>query len=79
MSTYSYKEILNDVVNRVQNLSPDEQEQFLDELAAVIHQRITSDKEPVHSLLELEGLGAEIWQGIDAQKYVEEERKSWRG
>lgn len=29
------------------------------------------------SLLELEGLGAEIWQGIDAQEYVNELRSEW--
>jgi hypothetical protein len=29
------------------------------------------------SLLELEGLGAEIWRGIDAQDYVNELRKEW--
>lgn len=29
------------------------------------------------SLLELEGLGAEIWQGIDAQSYVDELRDEW--
>ena len=29
------------------------------------------------SLLELEGLGAEIWQGIDAQEYVNELRQEW--
>jgi hypothetical protein len=25
---------------------------------------------PRHSILELEGLGAELWEGIDAQEYV---------
>ena len=29
------------------------------------------------SLLELEGVGAEIWAGIDAQKYVNKLRKEW--
>lgn len=29
------------------------------------------------SLLELEGLGAEIWRGLDAQEYVNHERDSW--
>jgi hypothetical protein len=29
------------------------------------------------SLLELEGLGAEIWQETDAQEYVNELRKEW--
>ena len=46
--------------------------------------RITQDlaatdqlDEPEASLLELEGLGAEIWQGIDAQQYVNELRDEW--
>ncbi|HET8627927.1 MAG TPA: hypothetical protein VFL91_10935 [Thermomicrobiales bacterium] len=29
------------------------------------------------SLLELEGLGAELWQGIDAQEYVRKLREEW--
>ncbi|HLU10354.1 MAG TPA: hypothetical protein VK003_11845 [Oceanobacillus sp.] len=29
------------------------------------------------SLLELEGLGAEIWEGIDAQEYVNQLRSEW--
>ena len=29
------------------------------------------------SLLELEGLGAELWQGVDAQEYVNELRAEW--
>ena len=29
------------------------------------------------SLLELEGLGADLWQGIDAQGYVDELRREW--
>ena len=29
------------------------------------------------SLLELEGLGAEIWEGVDAQEYVNKLRDEW--
>lgn len=29
------------------------------------------------SLLELEGLGADIWQGIDGQAYVQGLREEW--
>ena len=29
------------------------------------------------SLLDLEGLGAEVWGGLDAQAYVNHERDSW--
>lgn len=31
------------------------------------------------SILDLEGLGKEIWQEIDAQTYVDRERDSWNG
>jgi plasmid stability protein len=35
-------------------------------------------KEPEElSILELEGLGKELWEGIDAAEYVEAERASW--
>jgi hypothetical protein len=51
-------------------------------LLAIVAQDLAAQApEPVEkhqrSLLELEGLGAEIWQGIDAQAYVNELRKEW--
>ncbi len=30
-----------------------------------------------HSVLELEGHAAEIWDGIDAQEYVDQLRREW--
>jgi hypothetical protein len=33
--------------------------------------------QPKHSLLELKGLGAEIWQDIDAQEYINQLRQEW--
>ena len=32
---------------------------------------------PERSLLELEGLGAHLWQGVDAQEYIHEIRSEW--
>ncbi len=32
---------------------------------------------PKHSILELAGLGREIWTGIDAQDYVNQLRNEW--
>ena len=32
---------------------------------------------PRHSILELAGLGKEIWEGIDAQEYVNKLRGGW--
>jgi plasmid stability protein len=42
--------------------------------------RILSDavEEPEKlNIMDLEGLGKEIWEGIDPAKYIEEERNSW--
>lgn len=35
------------------------------------------DERKTRSLMELEGLGAELWEGLDAQEYVNELRKEW--
>jgi len=42
-------------------------------------QREVADAPPVRkrSLLELRGLGKEIWEGIDPVEYVKQERDSW--
>jgi hypothetical protein len=32
---------------------------------------------PKRSIMELQGLGKEIWQGMDAQEYVNQERAEW--
>lgn len=37
-----------------------------------------SKEEPLHSVLELRGLGKEIWTEIDVDDYIREERASWR-
>ena len=36
------------------------------------------DQEPF-DIMELEGMGKEVWEGIDAKEYVRRERESWRG
>jgi hypothetical protein len=49
------------------------------QLITVIVDSLT-ESDPVvrpHSLRELRGLGKEIWSGIDAQEYVNQERDEW--
>ena len=44
----------------------------------VIHllERATEQPEPL-SIMELRGLGKELWKGIDPAAYIREERESW--
>jgi len=32
-----------------------------------------------HSILDLDGLGKETWEGVDPDQYVAKERESWDG
>jgi hypothetical protein len=36
-----------------------------------------ADDEQGLSLLDLEGVGADIWQGVDPKTYIDAERDSW--
>ncbi len=66
-----------DVLNLVYRLDPAEQLRLLQELQAALGQQ--TEPSPKRSIMELEGLGSEIWQGMDAQEYVDKERGSWTG
>ena len=47
----------------------------------IVHDLVTQRAEPMEkskrSIMELHGLGKGIWEGIDAQEYVNELRKEW--
>ncbi|TEU16529.1 MAG: hypothetical protein E3J21_10505 [Anaerolineales bacterium] len=73
MSTTAYYEVLS----RIQRLTPADQLRLLEELAALVRRQVTTRAR--RSILELQGLGKEIWQDIDAQEYVDRERASWNG
>ncbi len=73
MATVSY----NRVVSEIKELSITDQLRLLEEMVGLIRRRTTSDHS--RSILELRGKGKQIWQGIDVQKYIDEERASWNG
>ena len=73
MSTSTYYEVLS----QIQRLNPDDQLRLLEDLVALVRRHVTGQSR--HSILELQGLGKEIWRGVDAQQYVDQERASWNG
>ena len=57
-------------------LSPMEQLRLVAELAV----RLSAELGPQpRSLMELEGLGREVWQGVDVEQYLRQERSWWDG
>ncbi len=65
----------SEVLARIPALTDAEREQLREFLAAR-----SGDATPRrHSIMDLEGLGKEVWEGMDAQVYVKRERDSWDG
>src|SRR5579883_3567224 len=58
----------------VQALGPADQLRLIAELAASLRGEV--EREPRRSLLEFQGLGKSIWQGIDVEEYLRRERRS---
>lgn len=69
--------IYHEVRRLAESLTPDEQIRLIDELSKLIRQRVTLTPKLRRSILELRGLGKEVWNGIDAQEYINQERDSW--
>jgi hypothetical protein len=61
----------------VQALQPADQLRLIAELAASLGSEV--EREPRRSVLELQGLGKSIWQGIDVDEYLRRQRASWNG
>jgi hypothetical protein len=59
----------------IKPLPREQQVQLLDLLRSEIENG--EEKGQRHSILELHGLGKEIWQGVDPKDYVKELRDEW--
>lgn len=65
----------DDYLNGISKLKPEEQLNLIEVISSGLKKHM--DEKRSHNILELEGLGAEIWKGMDAQEYVDKERASW--
>ena len=65
----------DEILSQIRQLAPDEQSRLLAELTELVTRQSAGQRS--RSILELEGLGKELWEGIDAQEYVDRERASW--
>ena len=71
MTTKTYDQVLS----LTQQLSHTQRLDLFRELVELIHEDIALPQ--TRSIMELEGLGKEVWAEIDAQAYVEQERDLW--
>ena len=64
---------VQEMIQQAENLSLEERAQLIKALVDMV----IPPAEEQHELIELAGLGAEIWEGIDAQEYVNQLRREW--
>jgi hypothetical protein len=67
---------VTEVLQQAKALSVQERKELMKLLVDTLDTTETPQGEK-HSILELAGLGAEIWEGIDAQEYVDQLRSEW--
>jgi hypothetical protein len=63
---------LQEIIQEIAHLSIEQRKTLI----MVIAESLTESSK-THSLLELKGLGAELWQGVDAQTYIDTLRDEW--
>lgn len=61
------------IVQEIREMTIEERKRLI----SIIVDTLTEASGEEHSLLELEGRGKEIWEGIDAQEYVNQLRSEW--
>jgi hypothetical protein len=69
------------VAKQLTSLSSDELEQLGEVISTdvITHlQNGTRHKKGKRSIMELQGLGKELWRAIDVDEYLKRERDSWR-
>ncbi len=69
--------LYDSILQKVECLSQAEQLRLISQLAERLSAQTPSGAPA--SILELQGLGKDLWRGVDAQTYVDHERSSWNG
>jgi hypothetical protein len=69
MSNDAYRTVLN----QAQRFSTDEQFRLIEDLVVMLKKKSRRQ----HSISELEGLGKEVWEGVDVDEYIRQSRGSW--
>jgi hypothetical protein len=68
---------LQEILREAESLTREEQSQLIKLLLDRVLPNVEKQDDMPHSLKELRGLGKEIWAGMDAQDYINQQRDEW--
>lgn len=75
MATLNIKNMPDALYRKLQKRAKQQRRSLAQEVTQILSQAVEGRR--TYSILELQGLGKEVWKGIDADDHVEAERKSW--
>lgn len=75
MAVLNVKNLPDSLYRKLQASAKRNRRSVAQQVTQILSEALETKKEL--SILELEGLGKEIWEGIDAAEYVRRERDSW--
>lgn len=75
MATLNIKSFPDDLYEKLQRRAIDEHRSIAQEVTHLLQKLL--EVPPSRSILELRGLGKDLWQGIDVDEYIERERAAW--
>ena len=75
MATLNIKNLPDALYRKIQARAKRERRSVAQEVIHILSQ-VTDQAAPL-SILELQGLGKEVWRGVDAAGYVDKERRGW--
>jgi plasmid stability protein len=75
MATLNIKNLDDSLYDRLKQRAERQHRSIAQEVTHILSATLAND-EP-RSLLELEGLGSDLWRGVDAAEHVRRERDSW--
>lgn len=67
---------VHEILEEIRALSLEERQQLMKLMVDLLSETPQTPRRR-HSLRELRGLGKEIWEGVDAQNYIDQQRDEW--
>jgi plasmid stability protein len=75
MATLNIKNLPDSLYRKIQARAKRERRSVAQEVIHILSQ-VTDQTTPL-SILDLQGLGREVWRGVDAARHVGRERRGW--
>jgi plasmid stability protein len=75
LATLNVKNLPDSLYRKLQARAKRERRSVAQQVAHLLSEALESPRKP--SIMELRGLGKEIWKGIDAAEHIRRERDEW--